>query len=133
MNRTTLTETLISLAAAMTGYSVLDDTADRLSIRELPAVWLMPLRLKSTKGERHGRQTHGVELRLLLPALRMDAQERKAALAAAEDQIIELFRALPTCPCVIAVENLTVAPASGTYTAHGELSQTATADVITYF
>jgi hypothetical protein len=50
-----------------------------------------------------------------------------------ELQLFDLFTQLSTDPKVIAVENLTVQPGSGAYTPHGEISQTAKADVIICF
>lgn len=134
MNRTHLASAITALATGL-GYPVFSEEQERPApvIPSLPAAWLQPLRLKQIEGRRHGRQIHTVELRLLLPAHKLSPEERERERADAELQLISLFTDLSRHEKVVAVENLTIQPASGSYTPHGELSQTAKADVITYF
>ena len=99
----------------------------------LPAAWLPPIRLKEVEGRLHGRATYSVELRLLHPGAKLSSERRNEVWSQTELQLFDLFTQLSTDPKVIAVENLTVQPGSGAYTPHGEISQTAKADVITCF
>lgn len=111
------------------------DTDDRTprEIVLLPAAWLPPIRLKEVEGRLHGRATYSVELRLLHPGAKLSSERRNEVWSQTELQLFDLFTQLSTDPKVIAVENLTVQPGSGAYTPHGEISQTAKADVITCF
>ena len=59
--------------------------------------------------------------------------EREAAYARLEGDVVELFTALSKADVVVAVEKLTVRPQTRTFTNHGEVAVTATADVITFF
>ena len=121
MNRTYLTRAIRELAGVY-GYTIHTDTDDRTprEIVLLPAAWLPPIRLKEVEGRLHGRATYSVE-------------RRNEVWSQTELQLFDLFTQLSTDPKVIAVENLTVQPGSGAYTPHGEISQTAKADVITCF
>lgn len=134
MNRTHLEQAIRTLAAEL-GYTLLVDSDDRIpqTLASLPAAWLMPLRLKSIEGRRHGRQTYSVELRLLFPALNEEAAQRAERRALAEEQLVDLFTRLSRDSQVVTVQNLTIQPGAGSYTQHGELSQTAKADVVTCF
>ena len=77
--------------------------------------------------------TYSVELRLLHPGAKLSSERRNEVWSQTELQLFDLFTQLSTDPKVIAVENLTVQPGSGAYTPHGEISQTAKADVIICF
>lgn len=134
MNRTYLTRAIRELAGVY-GYTIHIDTDDRTprEIVLLPAAWLPPIRLKEVEGRLHGRATYGVELRLLHPGAKLSSERRNEVWSQTELQLFDLFTQLSTDPKVIAVENLTVQPGSGAYTPHGEISQTAKADVITCF
>ena len=91
------------------------------------------IRLKEVEGRLHGRATYSVELRLLHPGAKLSSERRNEVWSQTELQLFDLFTQLSTDPKVIAVENLTVQPGSGAYTPHGEISQTAKADVIICF
>ena len=119
----------------MYGYTIHIDTDDRTprEIVLLPAAWLPPIRLKEVEGRLHGRATYSVELRLLHPGAKLSSERRNEVWSQTELQLFDLFTQLSTDPKVIAVENLTVQPGSGAYTPHGEISQTAKADVIICF
>ena len=134
MNRTYLTRAIRELAGVY-GYTIHIDTDDRTprEIVLLPAAWLPPIRLKEVEGRLHGRATYSVELRLLHPGAKLSSERRNEVWSQTELQLFDLFTQLSTDPKVIAVENLTVQPGSGAYTPHGEISQTAKADVITCF
>lgn len=117
------------------GYTVIEESDDRAlqTIASLPAAWLQPLRLKTIEGRCHGRQTYSVELRLLFHTLKLSADRRAELRNQAEEHLVEIFTRLSNDERVIAVENLTIQPGAGKYTQHGELFQTAKADVVTYF
>lgn len=134
MNRTYLTRAIRELAGVY-GYTIHTDTDDRTprEIVLLPAAWLPPIRLKEVEGRLHGRATYSVELRLLHPGAKLSSERRNEVWSQTELQLFDLFTQLSTDPKVIAVENLTVQPGSGAYTPHGEISQTAKADVIICF
>lgn len=134
MNRTHLTGAIQTLASGL-GYTVYADSDDRTpqAITLLPAAWLQPIRLKMAEGRRHGRLTYSVELRLLLPGMKLPCNDRHRTWSRAEEHLLGLFAELSRDAKVLAVENLAIHPGSGIYTPYGELSQTAKADIITLF
>ena len=111
MNRTYLTRAIRELAGVY-GYTIHTDTDDRTprEIVLLPAAWLPPIRLKEVEGRLHGRATYSVELRLLHPGAKLSSERRNEVWSQTELQ-----------------------PGSRAYTPHGEISQTAKADVIICF
>ena len=134
MNRTYLTRAIRELAGVY-GYTIHTDTDDRTPPQIVlpPAARLPPIRLKEVEGRLHGRATYSVELRLLHPGAKLSSERRNEVWSQTELQLFDLFTQLSTDPKVIAVENLTVQSGSGAYTPHGEISQTAKADVIICF
>lgn len=134
MNRTHLASAVLTLANGL-GYTVIEESDDRApqTVASFPAAWLLPLRLKTIEGRRHGRQTYSVELRLLFHAMKLSADQRTELRNQAEEHLAEIFTQLSNDERVIAVQNLSIQPGSGGYTQHGELSLTAKADVITFF
>lgn len=134
MNRTYLTRAIGELVR-QAGYAFHADTIDRTTSRIdlLPAAWLPPAQLKTVEGRLHGRLTYSIELRLLHPGAKLPDDERCEVWDRTEQVLLDLFTQLSTDPKVVAVENIRLQPGSGRYTPHGEISLTATADVITHF
>ncbi|HJA98781.1 MAG TPA: hypothetical protein H9779_04165 [Candidatus Alistipes avicola] len=134
MNRTHLASAIRTLASGL-GYTVVEESDDRApqTITAFPSAWLLPLRLKTIEGRHHGRQTYSVELRVIYSAMKLSADKRAELHSRAEENLLELFIQLSGDDRVIAVQNLSIQPGTGGYTQHGELSQIAKADVITYF
>ena len=134
MNRTYLTSAIRQLVSEQ-GYTLQTDTDDRTrqEITQLPAAYLLPVQLREVEGRLHGRLTYGVELRLLHPGAKLSSEQRNEIWSRTELQLVDLFTQLSADPKVIAVENLSIESESGKYTSHGEISQTAKADVVTHF
>ncbi len=103
------------------------------TIAVYPAAWLSPLELHSVEGRSHGRASYDMTLRLLRSGARLSTPERNTLQAEMEGQMLDLFAALSLDPKVLSVENLTVIPGTFSLTPHGEISQTATARIVTYF
>ena len=72
-------------------------------------------------------------LHLLRPGARISPAERRTALAEMETQMLEIFAELSLYERILAVEGLSVRPRSFSLTPHGEISQTATARIVTWF
>lgn len=102
-------------------------------INAYPAAWLAPPQLKEIEGRRHGKRTYEVRFHLLQLGLRLTHAQRAARLEAMERTLVETFTELTEDPRVIAVEQLTVRPRICAFTNHGEISQSAAAEVVVWF
>lgn len=102
-------------------------------IDRYPAAWLTPPRLKAVEGRRHGKRTYEVQFHLLQLGLRLSHAQRAERLAEMERTLLETFSALTEQKEVIAVEQLSIRPRTCAFTNHGELSQSATAEVVVWF
>lgn len=133
MNRTHLESTVVELAEAL-GYPCVVAPDDYLpGVAALPAARLAPVEFHEIEGRRHGRITYDLTLRLLREGLKRPHAARTEVWEQMENDLLELFNRLSDSPRIIAVEQLTLTPAAGTLTPHGELSQTAHARIITSF
>lgn len=134
MNRNHLERAAETLAARR-GYAFVaaPDQHLPLALATLPAAVLAPLALHSVEGHRHGRAIYDLTLRLLCAGARLAPEARRTALATLEDDLLSLLAELSEDDAVIAIEGLALCPAEGTLTPHGELSQTATARILTHF
>ena len=103
------------------------------TVRSYPAAWLAPLELHAVEGRSHGRATYDMTLHLLRSGARLSPAERRTALAEMEEQVLGIFAALSLDSRILAVERLSVRPRTFTLTPHGEISQTATARIVTWF
>lgn len=134
MNRTHLERAAETLAGKR-GYAfsaVRQESAPVLP-RTYPAALLLPLALRSIEGHRHGRAVYDLTLRLLAQGAKLPPAARGETLAALENDLIDLMAELSEDEKVLAVEALEIRPATFTLTSHGELSQTATARILTWF
>ena len=104
MNRTHL-EGAAEKLTAQRGYTFYTGPEDDMghTVRNYPAAWLAPPELHAVEGRTHGRATYDMTLHLLRPGARISPAERRTALA------------------------------SFSLTPHGEISQTATARIVTWF
>lgn len=134
MNHTNLTDAIGQLAAdAGYEFHTADERYMPQTITSYPVMWLAPPQFDSMEGLRHGRMTYAVTLYAMEAGAKVSPEERAAAYARLEEDIVELFTALSKADVVVAVEKLTVRPQTRTLTNHGEAAVTATADVITFF
>ncbi len=134
MNRNLLID-LIRNLAEKAEWSFVSGEAMQCAVqfKGQPLLWLAPVELAEAEGRRRGRLTYAVELHALQAGAKRSPAEREAVAGAAEEVLLDLFTQLSTHPQVVAVEELTIRPACGRYTPHGEISQTATAQVVTHF
>ncbi|MEG2365619.1 MAG: hypothetical protein RSB29_02570 [Alistipes sp.] len=134
MNRTHL-ERAVETLAAKRGYTfcAVPDDALPHAVSGYPAAALAPLALHAIEGRQHGRATYDLTLRLLCLGAKSSPTDRRTALATLEENLLSLLVELTDDPKVVAVEELKIRPTTLTFTPHGELSQTATARIITYF
>jgi len=134
MNRNYLLDAVAGIAAE-NGYEFhsADDRYMPQHIASYPAMWLSPPQFSSMEGRSHGRITYSVTLHALDAGARLSPAERNGAWAHLEHDLVELFTSLSKKSLVLAVENLSIRAADSTLTTHGEISATATADVITFF
>ena len=134
MNRTHL-ECAAERLSAERGYAfhALGQEAQPAVVRTYPAALLQPLALRSVEGRTHGRAVYDLTLRLLCKGAGLSPEARSEAFAALEDDLLGLFSELSQDEKVIAVEALEIRPSAFTLTPHGELSQTASARIVTWF
>ena len=134
MNRTYLLNAVESIAAE-NGYEFhsADDRYMSQHIAAYPAMWLSPPQFSSMEGRSHGKITYSMTLHALDAGAKLSPVERNGAWARLEHDLVELFTSLSRKSLVLAVENLAVRAADSTLTTHGEVSATATADVVTFF
>lgn len=133
MNRTQL-EGALRILSQSHGYAFCQLPANRLAeVEHLPTVVAEPLTVARIEGRGHGRITYGVTLHTMSLAAKLSAQERSEILAKMESDLLEIFSALSENERVVVVENLGITPREYAFTMHGEISQTARAEVVTYF
>lgn len=102
-------------------------------IDRYPAAWLTPSRLKETVGRRHGKRIYEVQLHLLELGLRLTHAERASRLDEMEQTLLEIFTELTRDPKVICVDRLSIRPRLYAFTNHGEIAQSAAAEVTVWF
>lgn len=102
-------------------------------IDRYPAAWLTPPRLKTAEGRRHGKRTYEIQLHLLQPGLRLTHAERARRLDEMERTLLDIFTELTEDPKVICAERLSIRPRTCAFTNHGEISQSAAAEVTVWF
>lgn len=102
-------------------------------IDRYPAAWLTPPRLKEVEGRRHGKQVYELQLHLLQPGVRLPHAERARRLDEMEQTLLGIFTELTRAPKIICVDRLTIRPRTCAFTNHGEISQSATAEVTAWF
>lgn len=134
MNRTYLLNAVEGIASE-NGYRFhsADDRYMSQHIDAYPAMWLSPPEFASMEGRNHGKITYSVALHALDRGVELSPVERNGVWARLEHDLVELFTELSQHSPVVAVENLRIRAADSTLTTHGEVSATATADVITFF
>ncbi len=102
-------------------------------IDRYPAAWLTPLRLKEVEGRRHGKRTYEIQLHLLQPGLQLTHAERARRLDEMERTLLDIFTVLTEDPKVICIGRLAIRPRTCAFTNHGEISQSATAEIVVWF
>jgi len=134
MNRTHL-EGAAEKLTAQRGYTFYTGPEGDMghTVRNYPAAWLAPPELHAVEGRTHGRATYDMTLHLLRPGARISPAERRTALAEMETQMLEIFAELSLYERILAVEGLSGRPRSFSLSPHGEISQTATARIVTWF
>ena len=133
MNRTQLESALRNLSQSC-GYTFYQLPAHRIAeVKEFPAAVLEPLTVARVDGREHGRISYNVTLRILSLVAKNSEQKLSELLETMERDLLELFAILSENKRVIEVENLGITPAEGAFTIHGEISQTARAQVVTHF
>lgn len=134
MNRTHIEGAAAALAGEL-GYEFHTGPEEEMThaIRSYPAAWLAPLELNAVEGRSHGRATYDLTLHLLRQGAKLTPSQRRGAMAALEEDAFAFFAALSRDKRVIAVEKLSLHVRSFALTPHGELAQTATARIVTFF
>ncbi len=134
MNRTYLLSAVESIAAE-NGYEFhsADDRYISQRVTAYPAIWLSPPEFRSMEGRSNGKITYAVTLHALDAGAKLSPEERNGAWARMEHDLVELFASLSERSRVVSVENLRIRAADSTLTTHGEVSATATAEVVTFF
>lgn len=102
-------------------------------IDRYPAAWLTPPRLKEVEGRRHGKQVYELQLHLLQPGVPAHPRRARRRLDEMEQTLLGIFTELTRAPKIICVDRLTIRPRTCAFTNHGEISQSATAEVTAWF
>ena len=102
-------------------------------VKRLPALWLTPPQFHSKEGRTHGKITYSVTLHALAEGAKLPPREREAAWEVLESDLVEIFSALARSESVIAIEKLKIKRNIASLTALGEISATATAEVVTFY
>lgn len=134
MNRNSIVESLRTLATTY-GYAFYTDD-DRLlpqNVKRLPALWLAPPEFKSKQGRTHGTITYSLKVHALAEGAKLAPADHEAAWLNLENDLIKIFARLSQNERVIAVEKLSVKCNFATLSSQGEISATATVDVVTHF
>lgn len=134
MNREKLT-TAIKTIAERDGYNFYCDGEALMPrfVSSYPALWLTPPRFESMKGRNHGKIIYSVKMYAMQDGLKYSTEQRNAAWAKMEEDLVDIFSQLSEEDFVVAVEQLKVQHSSATMTNHAEVAATATANVITFF
>lgn len=134
MNRKKLISAVERIAAE-NGYTfhATDEREMSHTIRKYPIVWLVPPIFNSMQGRKQGKITYSLTLHAMEEGANLPPAEREQVWAKLEEDILGIFSALSNEDFVIAVEDLKIRPTSHTFTTHGEICATATADIITFF
>lgn len=101
-------------------------------IDRYPAAWLTPPRLKEVEGRRHGKQVYELQLHLLQPGCGSPTTSAPAG-STKWSRRARNFTELTRAPKIIASTGSRSARAPAPFTNHGEISQSATAEVTAWF
>ena len=103
------------------------------SIEKLPAILLLPPQLIEIERNKNGRKSYSIELYMLEYGAKLTPEEREIKIAEMESKILEALTSLGELPNIIAVERLKLRPSLFNLTTRGEISLSATAEIITCF
>ena len=98
-----------------------------------PAAHLSPPEFVRMEGQKRGRVTYRVRLRLAQQAAKLPPKRRADLLAEIEQQMIDIFVALSRTEQVAVVDNLTITTTSPAIDNHGALAMVGEAEVVTIF
>ena len=98
-----------------------------------PAAFMSYPEFVAMEGQKHGRITYKVSLRLACQGAKLSASERNALLDEMEKTIVNMFVAISQEEQIAVVKELTISPCSGTIDEHGAVVIEATAKVETIF
>ena len=134
MNRNSIVESLRTLATAY-GYAFYTDEARLLpqNVKSFPALWLLPPEFKSKEGRTHGKITYSLQVHALAEGAKLPPAEHETVWSKLESDLVKIFARLSQCERVIAVGKLSMKCNFATLSSQGEISATATADVVTHF
>ena len=133
MNRAQLECALRDLSQSH-GYSFELMPAHRMTeVSNFPVVVLEPLTVARIDGREQGRISYKVTLHILSLAAKLSARERSEIQEKMESDLLDIFVQLSDSERVIAVEELSLTPREFAFTTHGEISQTAQTNVVTFF
>ncbi len=134
MNRTYLTSAVQEIAESK-GYTFRSAPQEYMNslINHYPAAFMPYPEFRSMEGRRRGKIVYRMTLHLLTDGARLSPERRENRLEKLERDMLDIFCALSSCERVLSVENLTLLPSALTLTTHGDISMTATADVVSLF
>jgi hypothetical protein len=134
MNRTSLVEAVQEIATQK-GYTFCPTSAEGLPAHasKLPTLVMIQPKMLRIEGRKHGKITYNLTLHLLHRGATLPPDEQTALLNRAEDDAIDTLTILSTHPQVIAIENLQTSASTSRLSHHGDVTITATAEVVCHF
>lgn len=134
MNRSYLTSAIREIAESK-GYLFRSAPQEYMNslIKSYPAAFLTCPEFRSIEGRRRGKITYRLTLHLLADGARLSPERRAQTLDSLERDLLDIFCSLSTRERVLSVENLSLSPSAMTFTTHGDIAMTATADAVSLF
>lgn len=134
MNRKTIVEAVKAISLAK-GYSFFSTTKEQLpaQVTAYPALCLQPLQFRKMEGRKHGKITYSITLNMLVQAAKMNPSSYEERWAQMENDMLTMLAELSSNEKVIAIEQASLKGDYATLTSSGELSLTATAEVVIFF
>ena len=134
MNREKLINAFKSIATAE-GYDFHSDEERYIPrfTSHYPALWLAPPSFHAMEGNNHGTITYAVKLHAMADGAKQSPTQRNTTRTELEDMLLKLFTTLSQEEFVAEVEHVQIYHSSQTLSSHGEITATATAEVITIF
>ena len=134
MNRAFLSSAMEGVVSSF-GYDFYLDEESHYptAVCRYPAAFLSQPEFIGKEGQKQGRITYRLTLRLGKPGAKLSPKERGDLLAQLEQDMVEIFVELSRTEKVAVVEKLTITPTSPTIDNHGAIAMIGKAEIVTIF
>ena len=103
------------------------------TVYRYPAAFMSYPEFIAMEGQKHGRITYEISLRLACQGAKLSASERNAILSEMEKTAVDMFVALSKEDHIAVVKDLTISPCAEAIDEHGAITIEATTKVETIF